>query len=192
MLHHDHMASAQDLFGQLWKEYALSDSRYMTSDTLVLCMETITVVSVPRDQTGLSELYPLTVPNQLLWGPLCFVVAYLTATRHSLRHPMQIVVCMSHLYGDTLYYATSLFDHYFHDRPYSRPEGYYFWVYYFLMNFIWIVVPFCKSTGLHKNEAGQWLTGNRLSSKQHADPLNRHEETGVSRVEESPVAPLPS
>lgn len=45
MIHHDHMASAQDLFGQLWKEYALSDSRYMTSDTLVLCMETMTVVS---------------------------------------------------------------------------------------------------------------------------------------------------
>ncbi|KAJ5259299.1 hypothetical protein N7478_012280 [Penicillium angulare] len=43
MLNHKHMASAQDLFGQLWKEYALSDSRYMTSDTLVLCMETITV-----------------------------------------------------------------------------------------------------------------------------------------------------
>ena len=39
------MASAQDFFGQLWKEYALSDSRYMTSDTLVLCMETMTVVS---------------------------------------------------------------------------------------------------------------------------------------------------
>lgn len=39
------MGAAQDPLGQLWKEYALSDSRYMTSDTLVLCMETITVVS---------------------------------------------------------------------------------------------------------------------------------------------------
>ncbi|KAJ5764894.1 hypothetical protein N7520_004453 [Penicillium odoratum] len=147
MLHHEHMASAQDLFGQLWKEYALSDSRYMTSDTLVLCMETMTVVSAhsPKLGPGLSKLNPLTNPiHQLLWGPLCFVVAYLTATRHSLRHPMQVVVCMSHLYGDTLYYVTSLFDHYVHDRPYSRPERYYFWVYYFLMNFIWIVVPFCK------------------------------------------------
>lgn len=38
------MGSAQDFLGQLWKEYALSDSRYMTSDTLVLCMEVITVV----------------------------------------------------------------------------------------------------------------------------------------------------
>lgn len=46
MIHHDHMAEAQDFLGQLWKEYALSDSRYMTSDTLVLCMETMTVVSV--------------------------------------------------------------------------------------------------------------------------------------------------
>ncbi|GKZ30685.1 hypothetical protein AbraIFM66950_009934 [Aspergillus brasiliensis] len=104
MINHARMASAQDFFGQLWKEYALSDSRYMTSDTLVLCMETITV--------------------------------------HPLRHPLQIIVCMSHLYGDALYYATSLFDHYVHDRPYCRPEPYYFWAYYFLMNFIWIVVPF--------------------------------------------------
>lgn len=137
MIHHDHMASAQDLFGQLWKEYALSDSRYMTSDTLVLCMETMTVVS-GLDQHDDSPLIQL----KLLWGPLCFAVAYLTATRHSLRHPIQVIVCMSHLYGDTLYYATSLFDH-AHGRPYCRPEPYYFWLYYFFMNFIWIVVPFC-------------------------------------------------
>lgn len=50
---------------------------------------------------------------------------------------------MSHLYGDTLYYATSLFDEYVHGRPVSRPEPYYFWLYYFMMNFIWIVVPAC-------------------------------------------------
>ncbi|OQD78304.1 hypothetical protein PENDEC_c001G07141 [Penicillium decumbens] len=120
MIHHDRMASAQDLFGRLWKEYALSDSRYMTSDTLVLCMETMTV---------------------LLWGPLCFGVAYLITIEGSLRHPIQLMVCMSHLYGDTLYYATSLFDHYVNGVAYCRPEGYYFWLYYFLMNFIWIVVP---------------------------------------------------
>ncbi|KAL4956804.1 Emopamil-binding protein [Aspergillus filifer] len=120
MLNHDHMASGQDFFGQLWKEYALSDSRYMTADTLVLCMETITV---------------------LLWGPLCFIVAYLIQTSHSLRHPLQIIICMAHLYGDVLYYATSLYDDHVHQRPYCRPEPFYFWVYYFLMNFIWIVVP---------------------------------------------------
>lgn len=51
---------------------------------------------------------------------------------------------MSHLYGDALYYATSLFDHYVHGVAYCRPEGYYFWVYYFAMNFFWIVIPACK------------------------------------------------
>ncbi|KAL2824126.1 Emopamil-binding protein [Aspergillus cavernicola] len=121
MINHARMASGQGFFAQLWKEYALSDSRYMTADTLVLCMETITV---------------------LLWGPLCFVVAYSILSSHSLRHPLQIIVCMAHLYGDALYYATSLYDDYVHGRPYCRPEPVYFWVYYFLMNFIWIVVPF--------------------------------------------------
>ncbi|KAL4917792.1 Emopamil-binding protein [Aspergillus aurantiobrunneus] len=120
MINHDRMASTQDFFGQLWKEYALSDSRYMSSDTLVLCMETITVI---------------------LWGPLCFGVAYSTLINHSLRHPLQIIVCMAHLYGDALYYATSLYDDHVHGRPYCRPEAFYFWVYYFLMNFIWIVIP---------------------------------------------------
>lgn len=53
------MASAQDLFGQLWKEYALSDSRYMTSDTVVLCMETMTVVS----RSSALHKCTLAVPN---------------------------------------------------------------------------------------------------------------------------------
>lgn len=38
------MGGLQTVFGQLWKEYALSDSRYLTQDPFVLCMETITAV----------------------------------------------------------------------------------------------------------------------------------------------------
>lgn len=30
----------------LWKEYALSDSRYLTGDLFTLCIETITVVRI--------------------------------------------------------------------------------------------------------------------------------------------------
>jgi cholestenol delta-isomerase len=52
---------------------------------------------------------------------------------------------MAHLYGDTLYYATSLYDYYVNGVSHSRPEVLYFWVYYFLMNFVWIVVPACES-----------------------------------------------
>jgi cholestenol delta-isomerase len=42
-----HMGGLNDLFGQLWKEYALSDSRYLTQDAFVLCMETVTAVCIP-------------------------------------------------------------------------------------------------------------------------------------------------
>lgn len=39
------MGELQTLFGQLWKEYALSDSRYLTQNAFVLCMESMTAVS---------------------------------------------------------------------------------------------------------------------------------------------------
>jgi len=119
-LNHSRMGPAQDLFGQLWKEYALSDSRYLTSDPFVLCMETITAFT---------------------WGPLSFILAGLITTLHPLRHPLQIIVSVGQLYGLILYYATSMFDHYYKGVAYSRPEFVYFWIYYFLINFIWAIIP---------------------------------------------------
>ena len=43
-MNHARMPVMDDLFGQLWKEYAKSDSRYLAADSLVLTLETITVV----------------------------------------------------------------------------------------------------------------------------------------------------
>ena len=43
-VNHARMAGRQDFFGQLWKEYSMSDSRYLTSDPFVLCMESVTAV----------------------------------------------------------------------------------------------------------------------------------------------------
>jgi cholestenol delta-isomerase len=54
VINHKRMASAQDIFGQLWKEYSLSDSRYLTSDPFVLCMEAITAVSSARNHLSLN------------------------------------------------------------------------------------------------------------------------------------------
>lgn len=45
------------------------------------------------------------------------------------------------LTGDVIYYATSFFDHYMLDVSYSRPEAFYFWFYFVLMNFFWIAIP---------------------------------------------------
>jgi len=58
-----------------------------------------------------------------------------------MRHPLQLIVSLGQIYGLVLYYGTSMFDHYHYNIAYSRPEAYYFWGYYFLMNFFWIVFP---------------------------------------------------
>ncbi|KAF2276840.1 EBDP4, emopamil-binding protein [Westerdykella ornata] len=123
------MGGLKDLFGQLWKEYSLSDSRYLTKNAFVLCMETITAVC---------------------WGPLSFLTASFIATDHPLRYPFQLIVSLGQLYGDVLYYATSMFDHWILDLSYSRPEAAYFWGYFVFMNAFWIVIPFwllCNSVG---------------------------------------------
>lgn len=110
----------QDLFAQMWKEYALSDSRYLSQDPFVLCVEAVTVVVV---------------------GPLAFVTAGLIVADHPLRHAFQTIVSFAHLYGDTLYYMTSLFGHLLLGQSYSRPEPQYFWGYFVGLNGIWIVIP---------------------------------------------------
>jgi len=117
---HTRMGGAQDLFGQMWKEYALSDSRYLTSDPFVLCMEAITAA---------------------FWGPLSYVMVYFIITSHPLRYPLQAIVSLGQIYGDILYYSTCLFDHYYRSLTYCRPEAYYFWFYFFFINFIWILIP---------------------------------------------------
>ncbi|KAK8055835.1 EBDP2 [Apiospora rasikravindrae] len=120
VFNHDTVASSQNLFAQLWKEYALSDSRYLTSDPFMLSVESITV---------------------FLWGPLSFACAASIVLDSYLRHPAQIVMCIAHLYGVALYYSTSLVETHFTHLAHSRPEFLYFWVYYVGFNLPWAVVP---------------------------------------------------
>ncbi|KAI0914451.1 Emopamil binding protein-domain-containing protein [Ustulina deusta] len=120
VLNHATVASSQSLLAQLWKEYALSDSRYLTSDFFMLSVESITV---------------------FLWGPLCLANAIATARNSPSRHALRIVACVAHLYGVALYYATSQCEFYFTGRSHSRPEFLYFWVYYVGFNLPWAVVP---------------------------------------------------
>lgn len=118
------LGSKQTLLGQMWKEYAFGDSRYLTSNTFVLCMETMTAVC---------------------WGPGCLLVAWLTITRNPYRFGIQSVVSVGQIYGDALYYATSFFDHHMMGVTYSRPEAFYFWFYFIFMNAIWVAIPGSKS-----------------------------------------------
>jgi cholestenol delta-isomerase len=125
------LGSKQTLIGQMWKEYAFSDSRYLTQDALVLCVESVTA---------------------MFWGPGCLLMAALIILRNPFRYPVQMIVSMGQFYGDILYYATSLFELYVAGKSYSRPEPFYFWFYFVLMNAFWIVIPggkFRASIRLH-------------------------------------------
>ncbi|PLB48660.1 emopamil binding protein [Aspergillus steynii IBT 23096] len=119
VIKHPSLAGSETLFGQLWKEYSLSDSRYLISDTFLVCMEAVTAFA---------------------WGPLAFATAYFILVRHPARHACQLILSTGQVYGDVLYYATSLLDLYKDGTPFCRPEGYYFWFYYFFMNFIWMAI----------------------------------------------------
>ncbi|KAL2201206.1 Emopamil-binding protein [Corynascus similis CBS 632.67] len=124
VLNHAVLPSSQSLFAQLWKEYSLSDSRYMTSDFFMLCIETLTV---------------------LTWGPLSLLTAFLAArdrpAERGIRHLLQAVVCVGHLYGVALYYGTCGLAERMRGLSYSRPEPLYYWGYYAGMNAPWAVVP---------------------------------------------------
>lgn len=120
VLNNSTIGSKQTLFAQLWKEYALADSRYLTGDLVVLCAEALTL---------------------LLWGPLSYLTAAAIIKSSPWRHPLQIIVSMGQALGDLLYMSTSLVDLYARQNLYSRPEPYYLWFYFFAMNAIWLVVP---------------------------------------------------
>ncbi|KAH8692943.1 emopamil binding protein [Talaromyces proteolyticus] len=118
--HHRTMPRMQDLFGQLWKEYAKADSRYMTIEPFVLIMESITAFA---------------------WGPLSYLIAWMIVVKSPYRHPTQMLVSMGQFYGDVLYYGTSMLEEYYHARSYSRPERYYYWGYFIFLNAFWIFIP---------------------------------------------------
>lgn len=124
------MPSQSSFLGQLWKEYALSDSRYMSADPLVLIMESWTVVT---------------------WGPLSILTAVLITRKSHYRHPIQALVSTGQFYGNLLYFSTSLYEDFIFGKQYYRPEPFYFWVYFVGMNAIWLVVPGCElSPGDHR------------------------------------------
>lgn len=60
---------------------------------------------------------------------------------HPMRHGLQIIISMAHLYGVVMYYSTSLFELWFSGSLYSRPELLYFWVYFVGFNAPWFFVP---------------------------------------------------
>ncbi|PSS25605.1 hypothetical protein M430DRAFT_39664 [Amorphotheca resinae ATCC 22711] len=147
VLNHHRMGGMQDFFGQLWKEYALSDSRYMLSDPFLLCIETSTVIT---------------------WGPLSFLTALLIIRESPYRHSIQALVSTGHIYGDGLYFATSLLDEFYSGKIYYRPEPFYFWVYFVFMNILWLIIPGFCLYGSIKASAEAFAISSKVSASKTA------------------------
>ncbi|KAI5821310.1 putative EBP domain protein [Pyronema omphalodes] len=114
------LASRSDVIGELWKEYALSDSRYLlgakAEGEFVVGIEALTVVFL---------------------GPLCLLTFLATVLESPKRHPMRLIACCCHVYGVLLYYVTATVG----GNKHCRPEFLYFWVYYVGCNIPWLIIP---------------------------------------------------
>ncbi|RGB28818.1 Emopamil binding protein [Rhizophagus diaphanus] len=113
---HETLQSDNSLIGQWWKEYSLSDSRYLSSDPFVVNMERITAI---------------------FWGTGSYLTAIGIHQSWPSRHVIQLVTSLGQIYGLVLYYWTSLFEGF----PHSRPEPLYFWGYFLGINAIWAFIP---------------------------------------------------
>ncbi|KAF9339762.1 hypothetical protein BGZ89_002157 [Linnemannia elongata] len=115
-IYHRTLAGDQSPLAQVWKEYSLSDSRYLSSDSFVLIMERITAFA---------------------WGPLAFFTAYAMYHNRPSRHIAQLIISLGQLYGCVLYYATTMVE----GSPHCDPHPYYYYFYFGFFNIFWMIVP---------------------------------------------------
>ncbi|KAJ1942612.1 hypothetical protein GGF37_003039 [Kickxella alabastrina] len=113
---HATLAGKQSVLADLWREYAHSDSRYLTSDPFTVIMEGITAV---------------------FDGSFAIVTAYGILADSPIRYPAQLITSLAQVYGDVLYMATNYMENYKH----TNPHPYYFYFYFVTLNALWIVIP---------------------------------------------------
>ncbi|XP_005110221.1 3-beta-hydroxysteroid-Delta(8),Delta(7)-isomerase [Aplysia californica] len=118
-VYHATLAGHKTVLGETWKEYSMSDSRYLSSDTFTVCMESITAV---------------------IDGPLAFVTFWAFMSGSNYRYALQMILSLCQLYGDVLYFLTEIKEGFVHG-PFGHPL--YFCFYFVFLNSLWIVIPSC-------------------------------------------------
>ncbi|KAJ1655734.1 hypothetical protein IWQ61_004571 [Dispira simplex] len=116
VINHRTLAGLNTPLAELWKEYALADSRYLMNDANVLGVEIITT---------------------FLEGPAMLFNAHCILNRSSLRYPLQLVVSLGQIYGSLVYLFGMIYD----DWRYMTPQPYYYYFYFWGMNSPWLLVP---------------------------------------------------
>jgi cholestenol Delta-isomerase len=101
---------------ELWKEYAKADSRYATADSAVVSIEACTA---------------------FVMGPMCLLCASGLFSKASWRYAAITLVSVCQFYGTVLYFLTSALE----GLPHTRSEPLYLWLYFTVMNVIWLIFP---------------------------------------------------
>ncbi|KAI9293597.1 hypothetical protein K502DRAFT_293501, partial [Neoconidiobolus thromboides FSU 785] len=104
---------------QLWKEYSLADSRYLIKDGMTFSLELITVIII---------------------APLCFINSMFIYCNSIKQYPLTIIIESFHLFSVSVYFISA----YLENMIYTRPETLYYYVYFWLMNAPWIMIPFLR------------------------------------------------
>ncbi|OAD03103.1 hypothetical protein MUCCIDRAFT_17136, partial [Mucor lusitanicus CBS 277.49] len=113
------LAGQNDIFAQLWKEYAHGDSRYLANDELLLTLEIMTI---------------------FIWGPLCLTSAYYILRNSPKQYIFQLIASLCHLFSCSLYFIM--------DLPEARhcvSSPVYFYIYFLGFNSPWILASAAAS-----------------------------------------------
>ncbi|KAI9058315.1 Emopamil-binding protein [Trametes sanguinea] len=102
---------------QMWKEYALADSRWGTADPTIVSLELLTVFGV---------------------GTMCFYVLKQLIQRDPARHYWIVVLSTSEIYGGWMTFCPEWLTG---SPSLDTSNALFLWVYLVFMNIIWVFIP---------------------------------------------------
>lgn len=136
------VATSDNIFADLWKEYGKADERWLHSHPTIVSIEILTVV---------------------LDGLLALVLIYAIVKDKSYRHFIQITLCVCELYGGWMTFCPDWLD----GSPNLNTGSWlYFWVYLVFFNGIWVAIPglllWQSWLGLQRMHQAEKMTGKKL------------------------------
>ncbi|KAI3383604.1 hypothetical protein SNEBB_006355 [Seison nebaliae] len=112
------IVSDSNLLGEIWKEYAKSDGRYVIGEEGTVAIEMLTAFIV---------------------GPICLLTYIAIIINNKYRHILQILSSTCQLYGVLIFFLSEYLFGWIHTR---YLDAYYFYFYFFFFNVVWVFVPF--------------------------------------------------
>ncbi|TEB30564.1 Emopamil-binding protein [Coprinellus micaceus] len=117
-------------FAEMWREYTKADARWGVSDPTVVSLELLTVLGA---------------------GPLACYILYQLVKNDPARHYWIVVLSTAELYGGWMTFCPEWLTG---SPALSTSNVLHLWVYLFLMNFIWVVIPILLMVDSYNHIAG--------------------------------------